>query len=345
MYFFDPRMGNRRRVMIEDQLRHLSRETADGIDAGLRDLRNRGQGVLHGAQSLVRVPLAQQRRDGQASRSALLPKWTPGIRLAAASCGTVLMANCLARRTPSAVLLGTLGFGLFTRSLAGRHGGVEVQKTLEIAAPVDWVFEFFSHPENYMRVSDVVTNVEIFGDGRFAKDMTIAGIPVHFEERTVRSEKDRLLESHSEPNSALRFCKQLSFESQGENRTRLHMRFTYHPPGEAIGHAIASAFGIDAKTVLTELLMRAKYFLETGREPHDAFCHRRRRSPSEVGESGSAPRGGERGSSSTLQGPGAPAEDVHRPGMHGQEQPATWPASTSSYIPAPEPAGHFPPAV
>ena len=181
MYFFDPRMGNRRRVWFEDQLRRLSRQTADGIDAGLRDLTNRGQGVLHGAQSLVRQPQPQQRR-GQASRSGSLPKWTPGIRLAAASCGTVLMANCLARRTPSAVLLGTLGFGLFSRSLAGRHGGVEVQKTLEIAAPVDRVFEFFSHPENYMRVSDVVTNVEIFGDGRFAKDMTIAGIPVHFEE-------------------------------------------------------------------------------------------------------------------------------------------------------------------
>jgi len=267
------------------------------------------------------------------------------MRLVAASCGTVLMANCLARRTPSAMLLGTLGLGVFTRALAGPRGGVEIQKTLEIAAPVDRVFEFFTHPENYMRVSDVVTNVEIFGDGRFAKDMTIAGMTVHFEERTVRSEKDRLLESHSEPRSALRFCKHLCFEGQGDNQTRLHMRFTYHPPGEAIGHAIARLFGIDAKTVLSDLLMRAKYFLETGREPHDAVCHRRRTSGSRIGERGSASHGAQAGSSSALRGPGAPAEDVHRPSLHEQEQLATWPPSTGAQVEAPEPAAHFPPAV
>ena len=44
-----------------------------------------------------------------------------------------------------------------------------------------------------------VTNVEVFGDGRFAKDMMIAGMPVRFEERFIRMEKDHLLETHSEP--------------------------------------------------------------------------------------------------------------------------------------------------
>ena len=51
--------------------------------------------------------------------------------------GTALMANCLTRRTPWAVMLGTLGFGLFNRALSGRRGGIEVQKTIEIKAPVD----------------------------------------------------------------------------------------------------------------------------------------------------------------------------------------------------------------
>ena len=34
MYFFDPRMGRRRRVLIEDQLRHLSRQAAYVTEMG-----------------------------------------------------------------------------------------------------------------------------------------------------------------------------------------------------------------------------------------------------------------------------------------------------------------------
>ena len=60
-YFFDPRMGNRRRVAIENQLRRLSRQTAEAIDAGLRDLENRGQGV---AQALLRGAVAYARKQG-----------------------------------------------------------------------------------------------------------------------------------------------------------------------------------------------------------------------------------------------------------------------------------------
>jgi len=200
MYFFDPRIGSRRRIAMEDHLRRVSRQAAEGIDAGLRDLENRGQGLMHDVGSLFEVPSDgsnRQARSQQRSSAGPSLKWSPGPRLVAATVGTALMTNCLARRTPSAMILGTLGFGLFSRALSSARGGIEVQKTIEINAPVDRVFEFFSHPENYLRVSDVVTKVEVFGDGRFSKDMLIAGVPVHFEERITRSEKDNVLESHS----------------------------------------------------------------------------------------------------------------------------------------------------
>jgi len=344
MYFFDPRMGSRRRIAIEDQLRRMSRQAAEGIDAGLRDLENRGQGLVHAAGSMFEPP--GQRRDRRQTRgrpqSSVGPslKWSPGPRLLAATCGTALMANCLARRTPSAMILGTLGFGLFSRALSDPRGGIEVQKTIEINAPVDRVFEFFSHPENYLRVSDVVTNIEVFGDGRFAKDMMIAGVPVHFEERFVRCEKDHLIETHSEPRSALAYCKHICFEQTGEDRTRVHLQFHYHPPGGVLGHAAATMFGFDPKTVLTDLLMRAKYFLETGREPHDATCHRRhRKSQSSAGRI-SQHEQSPPSASSAMHGPGAPTEDVHRPGLG-----AMWPPATNPLPQPVEPAGHFPPAV
>src|SRR5262249_16913742 len=42
-------------------------------------------------------------------------RWSPAARMAAGSAGAVLMVNCLARRTPLAVLAGTFGFGLSLR--------------------------------------------------------------------------------------------------------------------------------------------------------------------------------------------------------------------------------------
>lgn len=43
--------------------------------------------------------------------------WTPGIRLIAGATGGILLANCLAKRTLGAMLLGTVGFGLLCRSM------------------------------------------------------------------------------------------------------------------------------------------------------------------------------------------------------------------------------------
>ena len=102
------------------------------------------------------------------------------------------MTNCSLRRTPAAVLLGTAGFGLFVRAVSNkdletalgftqRGYAVDLEKSLEINAPLDKVFEFFNNPENYVRISDVVTNVEISGDS-FAKEMLIAGVPLRFED-------------------------------------------------------------------------------------------------------------------------------------------------------------------
>ena len=44
-------------------------------------------------------------------------RWSTAARLVACAAGGGLMANCLARRTPGAVLLGAVGCGLFLRGL------------------------------------------------------------------------------------------------------------------------------------------------------------------------------------------------------------------------------------
>jgi uncharacterized membrane protein len=349
MYFFDPRMGNRRRALFQDQIRRLSRQTACGLDAGLRDLNNRTQGTLHNLGSYVHggaQPGRGQRRGDGASRNR--PSgWSPASRLLSTAGGALLMANCAVCRTMGAKVGGLVGFGLFAKAIDAGPGGIHVTKTMEIHAPVEKVFEFFSQPENYLRISDVVTDVKVFGDGRFSKDMAIAGIPVHFEERFVCCEPPHLIETRSEPASAVEYSKQLRFEESGHGRTRVHLHFTYHPLGGTIGHAVASAFGIDAKSVLSDLMMRAKFFLETGRSPHDAVARRRARMQQQQRHTG---YGGARQktefATSSPQGPGAPASDAHRPGVRAFGGETPWPESKEGRPDmAGVPGGHFPPTI
>jgi len=141
----------------------------------------------------------------------------------------------------------------------------------------------------------------------------------------------------------MRFSKQLCFEATGDTRTRVHLHFSYSPPGGVIGHSIARVLGCDAKNVLTELLIRAKYFLETGREPHDAMCHKRRAAGNwkqALGASDSGPP--------APRGPGAPTEDVVRAGRAGAGElrpPSPWPEATSAGPKPTETSGQFPPGI
>jgi uncharacterized membrane protein len=230
------------------------------------------------------------------------------------------MANCAVCRTTSSMLLGALGLGLVAKALGGKPD-VHVERTMEIHAPIDQVFEFFANPENYLRVSDAITNVELLGGGRFAKSIAMAGLPIRFEERFTCCEKNRRIETRSEPSSPIRYTKQMRFEQVGEHHTRLHMHFCYSPPGGELGHAVASFVGLDAQSLLNDLLMRAKNFLETGREPHDATARRRQAAH---GHNGSAKPKRE-----APQGPGAPVSDVQRLAIR-ESSVSPWPKSAES---------------
>ena len=60
------------------------------------------------------------------------------------------------------------------------------------------------------------------------------------------------------------------FISLDESRTQVRVSMTYLPPAGMLGHAAARLTGMDPKSQLDDMLLRAKCFLETGRQPHDA---------------------------------------------------------------------------
>jgi uncharacterized membrane protein len=206
--------------------------------------------------------------------------WPPGVRVIMGAMGGALLINALAGRRSALGLLGGLGgVGLIARSstnmpiarLVGvRRPAIELQKCIEVAAPVEHVFETFSQLERFPELMTHVREVHVRGDG--TSQWVVegpAGRTISWEAVTTRLEPNRLIAWRTLPGSAVDHAGLLRFEST-PGGTRVFVTMSYTPPAGALGHAVARLFGADPKSELNDDLMRMKVFLETGRRPRDA---------------------------------------------------------------------------
>ena len=222
---------------------------------------------------------APERRFGP-----LQENWSPALRVIMGATGGALLLNALAGRRSALGLLGGLGgAALIARSSANmpidrlvgvRRPAVELQKCIDVAAPVEQVFETFSQLERFPEFMTHVHEVRVRGDG--TSQWTVegpAGRTVSWEAVTTRLEPNRLIAWRTLPGSAVEHAGLLRFE-QTQGGTRVFVTMSYTPPGGALGHAVARLFGADPKSELNDDLMRMKVFLETGRRAHDAAAAR-----------------------------------------------------------------------
>jgi uncharacterized membrane protein len=221
------------------------------------------------------------RRPGQ-SIDLMQAHWAPATRLLVGAAGCGLMANCLARRTLSAALLGTVGFGLALRSLtnlplrqllglSGAHEGIHFQKTITIAAPAEKVFAFWSNFENFPHFMSHVCEVRNLGAGRSRWIVKgPAGVPVRWDAVITRMIPNHELAWETVPGSPITHAGVIQFQPNDNGGTRIHIRMCYVPPAGVFGHAVAALFGADPKREMDDDLVRMKTFLETGIAPHDA---------------------------------------------------------------------------
>ncbi|MGH9753932.1 MAG: SRPBCC family protein [Blastocatellia bacterium] len=222
-------------------------------------------------------------RPRTGDRFALMQtNWSPTARLIAGGAGSALMANCVARRDPISLALGALGFGLFMRSATnlemktllgvGRNRQpIKVQKTINIHAPVEQVFDFWTDHRNFPRFMSNVREAQPTGNG--CSHWIVAGpagIPIEWTAEITEQVPNKLLAWRSLPGSMLKHDGVIHFEPTHEGRARVHIEMRYHPIGGAIGHALAKLFGSDPKSEMDADLLRMKTFIEKGRPPHDA---------------------------------------------------------------------------
>jgi uncharacterized membrane protein len=204
--------------------------------------------------------------------------WSPAARLVVGSLGAGLMASSLRARGGLCALMGASGAALLTRAATnmsfprffGFGGGIIVQKVINVDAPVEQVFAFWTDYQNFPRFMHNVREVRVHEDRSHWVVAGPAGVPVQWNAELVEVEPNARLRWRSTGDSAVKHDGCVRFEPNRNGGTRITVRLSYVPPAGAFGHAVASIFGADPKTEMDADLLRMKTIIETGKVPHDA---------------------------------------------------------------------------
>ncbi|MBQ5965710.1 SRPBCC family protein [Massilia sp. ZL223] len=193
--------------------------------------------------------------------------------------GGVLGLTGLARRSPLGVVLGLGALALLARSgggarlaamVRGQPSGsrIEVEKTIEIAAAPEEVYDAWSNYDNFPRFMSHVSEVHDLGHRRSHWVVKGPG-GSEYSWNAVMTEQARPdhMAWRSEPGSEIEQEGAVSFEPV-RGGTRVTVRMAYTPPGGALGHGLARMLGADPKRQMDDDLARMKSFIERGVTPY-----------------------------------------------------------------------------
>jgi uncharacterized membrane protein len=213
---------------------------------------------------------AQARSEKMSSFRARSPLWVAG----AAGAG-FLTGYALTRRRPLGVLAAATGLGLMSRggtgarrstSKLGTHGasGFEAERTIDIAASPDAVFDVWSRYENFPHFMSQVIEVRDLGENRSHWVVQgPEGQDVEWDTVITVSDRPHRLAWRSEPNATVDHEGVVLLEPVG-NGTRATVRLFWRPPITTPGKAMTVLSHTDSERLLEDDLHRMKEFIERG---------------------------------------------------------------------------------
>lgn len=204
--------------------------------------------------------------------------WAPSKRAAAGVAGVGLLSWGTAQRGVIGTGMGLAGLSLLIRSVTNRPAlrffgigaqrkAIELQKTVHVNAPVEEVFAFFEHFENFPRFMSHVREVVRSGDqeGRWRWTVTgPAGLPVSWDAEVTRQTQNQLIAWRSVEGAVMRNEGTIRFD-EDRGGTRIGIRLSYNPPGGSVGFALLAALGANPKRQLDEDMVRFKSLIEKGK--------------------------------------------------------------------------------
>jgi uncharacterized membrane protein len=227
------------------------------------------------------VPSLQGGRPREARAELAQDDWAPGIRVLTGSVGGILAYGGLRARGPGSVAMVLAGAGLLARALtnlparrligvgAGRRA-VDVQKVINVAVPIDEVWELWNNYENFPRFMSHLEEVRRTEEGRSHWVAAgPAGRRFEWDAVTTQSVPNELLAWKSVEGSPVENAGIVRFRPNPDGTTQIDVRISYNPPGGAIGHAVAALFGADPKRAMDEDMVRLKSLLEEGKTRAD----------------------------------------------------------------------------
>jgi uncharacterized membrane protein len=247
MALLDPRRGRRRRAFLKDKASRALRLLEDGGRKTWRDLSHRS--------------LTQR-------------NWSPSARLLAGAAGAGLALLGARRRGFLRRGMVTLGSGLFARAASNfpverlmgvdsSRRGIDVRKSVTVGAPVEQVFELWSHWENFPKIFSHVREVRDAGNGK--THWTVvgpAGKDLSFDSVVTAFIPNQLIAWKSAADAPLRQAGLVRFEDAPQGGTCVDLRMTYNPPAGALGQAVAGILGADPRRSLEDDMVRLENLLK-----------------------------------------------------------------------------------
>jgi uncharacterized membrane protein len=246
-----------------------------GRMAGVKTVENRLQ--VHESAGTVPGLQGDSPRPRPAATLPFLRRvWSPTTRLVAGVGGTALALWGSRRGGAAGTAVGLGGLALLARGItnlefkrllgigAGRRA-IHVRKTIEVMAPIEAVFDLWSHFENFPRFMSHVREVRRQDERRSHWVVAgPAGVPIEWDTELTVLVPHEFLAWRTVPGSAIQHAGTVRFEPSSLG-TRVHVEMSYTPPGGALSHAVAALFGADPKRAMDDDLVRFKSLMEDGK--------------------------------------------------------------------------------
>jgi uncharacterized membrane protein len=263
---------------------HVLAEEADDLIRrveqvrGVREVSNELQ--IH--QTANGVPALQGSGRPREPRSELMQEnWAPAIRLGLGTLGGLIALKGVRGKGIIANTLTLTGIGLLTRAVtnlptgrligagAGRRA-VDIQKTVRVSAPIEQVWELWSNFEHFPRFMSHLREVR-----RISTNLSHwvasgpAGIPAEWDAVITEWQPREVIAWKSVEGSTVQTAGRVRFRSRPGGNTEIDVHLSYNPPAGALGHSVASLFGVDPKQAMDEDMVRLKSLLEEGKTRAD----------------------------------------------------------------------------
>jgi uncharacterized membrane protein len=267
----------------------LDREHDDAIEAAARVKGVEAvEDLLSVHEAAGDVPALQgQGRSREARPELAQENWSPAVRFFTGAGGAALAWYGLRERGLTGALYSAAGAALLLRAatnaplgrVVGIRGGrqaLHIQKTINVNAPVEDVYAFFTEWERFPEWMTHVRSVRASGIPGAVGEKTHwevdgpAGVPVSWDAETTEVVPRQRVSWRSVEGAAIRQSGTMRFEPNDDGSTRVNIQMSYNPPAGMAGHAVAKILGRDPKKQMDADLARLKTTIETGQPPHDA---------------------------------------------------------------------------